>query len=278
MVVATKGAGPSSGLLTFEQHAAAVDNGTMEEQKTTTPGITGTTEISNELKTDESGNITRSTRIADSSSGSGIVDSIESSESGGSGSSGGNGSSSGSSGGSISGSGGVSNVPSELHTIEELKIEIRNLKLLLNKERSSKELELSKLAIEQSTNKSKGRRMSIQTDELKSENNQLKFDVAKTKRKLSMKEDAEKEAYLRLKAVLDVGTTTTETSEPSTTTTTTTTNNNNSNRSSRISCEEDIEEEEGDGEGKGHENDEKDGLTFDRRSSPANSEYRYEKC
>jgi myosin heavy subunit len=89
------------------------------------------------------------------------------------------------------------------HELEAAKSEIRSLKLALNKEKHLKELELSKMALTTAANKTKGRRSDMVADNLKSENNQLMVDIARATQKLSMKENAEREAFLRLRNVLN---------------------------------------------------------------------------
>jgi hypothetical protein len=87
--------------------------------------------------------------------------------------------------------------------LNDAKSTIQKLKLELNKEKHSKELELSKMALNHTANKSIGRKNEVISDNLKSENNQLIIDIAKATQKLTMKQLAEKEAYIRLKNVLN---------------------------------------------------------------------------
>merc|ERR1712166_605015 len=89
--------------------------------------------------------------------------------------------------------------------MEALREEVRRLQQALSKEKQAQSLELTKIALTESEVKTKGRRSEMLTDDLKSENNRLLFDIASLTKKIIMKEKEERRAYLRLKNVLHCG-------------------------------------------------------------------------
>jgi hypothetical protein len=89
--------------------------------------------------------------------------------------------------------------------MEELQEEVRRLQKELNKEKQAQTLELTKIALSESDAKAKGRRSEMLTDDLKSENDRLLFDIISLSKKIAMREKEERRAYLRLKEVLHCG-------------------------------------------------------------------------